>query len=255
MLTNKLTSLGDSFTTTLGDATAIQQRQTRDTTASLTAPSRDDRPQLFFERYNIGAEMGKGSFLGVHEAVNMQSTEEVMVKVVDRRELHPADAVALQDEIVALRELVGCPHIVELFEVFEEPDTTFLVMEKMRGGDLIERIISKAHYTEADAKQVCKNILLGVQYCHSKSIANRNIKPENLLLSEMGNNVDVKLSDFGYAKKVLYPNSLRTQCGTEGYTAPEILEHRPEYDVPCDLWSLGVVMYILVRPRNVCLHS
>lgn len=176
-------------------------------------------------------QLGSGSFSVVHEAVSKQSTEEVAVKVVDRRGLHPADAVALQDEIVALKEVVSCPHIVELYEVFEEPDTTFLVMEKMRGGDLIEQIISRSHYTEADAKAVCRNLLLGVQYCHSKSIANRNIKPENLLLSSPDNAVDVKLSDFCYAKKVLYPNSLRTQCGTEGYTAPEILEHRPEYDV------------------------
>jgi len=191
-------------------------------------------------------QFGTGSFSVVHEAVQKQSTEEVAVKVVDRRDLHPADAVALQDEIVALKELASCPYIVELYDVFEEPDTTFLVMEKMRGGDLIERIIKKAHYTEADAKAVCKNLLLGVQYCHSKSIANRNLKPENLLLSSKGSDTDVKISDFGYAKKVLYPNSLRTQCGTEGYTAPEILKHRPEYDVGCDMWSLGVVLYILI---------
>lgn len=177
-------------------------------------------------------QLGSGSYSTVHEAVSKLSTEEVAVKVVDRRGLDPVDAVALQDEIVALKEVVSCPHIVELYEVFEEPDTTFLVMEKMRGGDLIEQIISKSHYTEADAKAVCRNLLLGVQYCHSKSIANRNIKPENLLLSTTENVVDVKLSDFGYAKKVLYPNSLRTQCGTEGYTAPEILERHPEYDVP-----------------------
>lgn len=119
-------------------------------------------------------------------------------------------------------------------------------MEKMLGGDLIQQIISKSHYKEADAKAVCHNLLLGIQYCHNRSIAIRNIKPENLLLSSPGDDTNVKLSDFGYAKKVLYPNSLRTQCGTEGYTAPEILSHRPEYDVPCDMWSLGVVMYILI---------
>jgi serine/threonine protein kinase len=57
---------------------------------------------------------------------------------------------------------------------------------------------------------------------------------------------DVKISDFGYAKKVLYPNSLRTQCGTEGYVAPEILSHKPAYDVKCDVWSLGVIVYIVL---------
>jgi serine/threonine protein kinase len=59
-----------------------------------------------------------------------------------------------------------------------------------------------------------------------------------------GSDTEVKISDFGYAKTVTFPNSLRTQCGTEGYVAPEILEHRPAYDVPCDMWSLGVIIYI-----------
>lgn len=62
----------------------------------------------------------------------------------------------------------------------------------------------------------------------------------------MESDTDVKISDFGYAKKVLYPNSLRTQCGTEGYVAPEILSHKPAYDVKCDMWSLGVILYIVL---------
>jgi serine/threonine protein kinase len=61
-----------------------------------------------------------------------------------------------------------------------------------------------------------------------------------------GSDTDVKISDFGYAKTVAFPNALKTQCGTEGYVAPEILEHRPSYDVACDMWSLGVVIYIVL---------
>jgi serine/threonine protein kinase len=275
MLTNKMTSLEEKFTSTLGDRRAFENRQRKNaakpaavaTSGSAPAPTTPEAApapvahanipmtiseestggsKLFGEVYSLGGAFGSGSFSVVHEAVQRHTTEEVAVKVVDRRQLNPADAVRLQDEIVALRELVACPHIVELYDVFDEPDTTFLVMERMRGGELIERIIKRAHYTEADARAVCRNLLLGVQFCHSKSIANRNLKPENLLLSTEGSDVDVKISDFGCAKKVLYPNSLRTQCGTEGYTAPEILEHRPEYDVPCDMWSLGVVLYILI---------
>jgi serine/threonine protein kinase len=115
----------------------------------------------------------------------------------------------------------------------------------MKGGDLIDRIIEKHNYTEFDAKEVCRQLLMGVSYCHEKKIANRNLKPENLLL-KADSDTDVKISDFGYAKTVMFPNSLRTQCGTEGYVAPEILEHRPAYDVSCDMWSLGVILYIVL---------
>jgi serine/threonine protein kinase len=120
------------------------------------------------------------------------------------------------------------------------------VMERLRGGELIDQIIENKHYSENDARQVARNILMGLEFCHNRRIANRNIKTENLILTEKNNLVDCKISDFGFAKRVLYPNSLRTQIGTEGYVAPEILEHRPAYDVQCDMWSLGVVLYILL---------
>jgi serine/threonine protein kinase len=167
---------------------------------------------------------------------------------VDRRDLHQSDAVALQDEITALRKVVACPNVVRLYDVFDEPDTSYLVFERMRGGDLIERVIKKANYTEADARAVCKNLLLGVQFCHEKSIANRNLKPENLLLISEENDVDVKISDFAYAKKVLFPNSLRTQCGTEGYVAPEILEHRPACKLLMRSWRIVSVYFLTFSP-------
>ena len=118
----------------------------------------------------------------VYHAKHVQSEKEYAVKCVTRKELHPSDAVALQDEITALRILKDCPFIVTLHDVFEEPDDTYVILERMHGGDLIDRIIEKAHYTEADAKEVCKKLLQGVEYCHERRIANRNLKPENLLL-------------------------------------------------------------------------
>jgi serine/threonine protein kinase len=159
--------------------------------------------------------------------------------------LHPSDAVALHDEISALKKVTDCEHIVKLYDIYDEPDFTILVLELMGGGDLIDRIIEKRHYTEFDAKEVSRKLLLGVVHCHKQKIANRNLKPESLLL-KAGSDTEVKISDFGYAKTVAFPNSLRTQCGTEGYVAPEILEHRPAYDIPCDIWSLGVVIYIVL---------
>mmetsp|Transcript_44023 Transcript_44023/g.65288 ORF Transcript_44023/g.65288 Transcript_44023/m.65288 type:complete len:1102 (-) Transcript_44023:68-3373(-) len=257
--TNKLNSLNDQFKSPL-DATGPGIR--RDTEGHILMQSLaqiddswmldDDVEEgaasgkMFNELYEMGPELGAGAFSVVKSAIHTQSEKEYAVKCVPRKDLHPSDAVALQDEITALRVLVDCPHIVTLRDVFDEPNTTYVVLERMHGGDLIDRIIEKAHYTEGDAKEVCKQLLQGVAYCHERRIANRNLKPENLLLVSKESDVDVRISDFGYAKKVLYPNSLRTQCGTEGYVAPEILEHRPAYDVQCDMWGLGVIIYIVL---------
>ena len=114
--------------------------------------------------------------------MNRQTKETFAVKRVPRKDLHPSDAVALHDEIAALQLMIDCEHIVKLHDVYDEPDYTFLVLECMRGGDLNDKIIEKRHYTEFDAREVTRKLILGVAYCHERKIANRNLKPENLLL-------------------------------------------------------------------------
>lgn len=136
--------------------------------------------------FEISLQIGIGTFSVVHEVVNKYTNEVFAAKRVTRKDLHPSDAVALHDEIAALRQVTDCGHIVALYEVCDEPDFTYMVLECMRGGDLIDRIIEKRHYTEYDAKEVSRKLLLGVAYCHKKKIANRNLKPENLLLVSVG---------------------------------------------------------------------
>jgi len=220
------------------------------TSIAIGRPSREEtidevEEKTFRDSFLWGSQIGIGSFSVVHEVMMKETKEIYAAKRIDRKNLHPNDAVALHDEIAALEQVSDCEEIVKLYNVFDEPDYTFLVLECMKGGDLIDRIIEKHNYTEFDAKEVSRKLLMGVAYCHKKKIANRNLKPENLLLS-VNSDTDVKISDFGYAKTVTFPNSLRTQCGTEGYVAPEILEHRPAYDVSCDMWSLGVILYIVL---------
>jgi serine/threonine protein kinase len=130
----------------------------------------------------VSCQIGVGTFSVVHEATDRETKELFAVKRVPRKALHPSDAVALHDEIAAMHMVIGCEHIVKLCDVYDEIDYTFLVLECMRGGDLIDRIIEKRHYTEFDAKEVSRKLLIGVAYCHERKIANRNLKPENLLL-------------------------------------------------------------------------
>ena len=196
--------------------------------------------------YTWGKLIEQGGFYETREAQHNKSKDIVSVKSIKRNDMETEDAVALQDEISTLQLVADCPRVVKFVDTFEEPDFMYIVSERLRGGTLIDRITEKRYYSESEARIVAKNLLLAVEYCHNRRIANRNIKAENIMLTEQGNVVDVKISDFGMAKRVLYPNALSTACGTEGYVAPEILEHRPEYDVHCDMWSLGVTLYIVL---------
>ena len=115
----------------------------------------------------------------------------------------------------------------------------------MSGGELFDRVVAKAYYNEREARDVCRTLLEAIDFCHMRRVAHRDLKPENLLLVSEDSDSDVKLADFGFAKRVPGPNSLSTQCGTPGYVAPEILEGK-KYDVKADMWSIGVILYILM---------
>jgi len=163
---------------------------------------------------------------------------------VTKSKLTIEDDIALKDEIMVLNELQH-PHIIRLYDVYEEKDFWYLVTEKMSGGELFDRIVAKSYYNEKEARDVCKILFQAIGHCHNNSVAHRDLKPENLLLRSEVNDSEIKIADFGFAKKVLTPNSLTTQCGTPGYVAPEILEGIA-YDTKSDMWSLGVIIYILL---------
>jgi serine/threonine protein kinase len=200
--------------------------------------------KTFDGEYARGKTLGEGAFSVVIEATKKGTSESFAVKVVTKSKLTKEDEIALKDEIQVLKELQH-QHIIRLYDVYEEKDFWYLVTEKMMGGELFDRIVSKSFYNEKEARDVCKILFEAIGYCHSHSVAHRDLKPENLLLRSEENDSEIKIADFGFAKKVLTPNSLTTQCGTPGYVAPEILEGVP-YDMKSDMWSLGVIVYILL---------
>lgn len=137
----------------------------------------------FCELYDVGGRLGSAELYTIRVVKHKQSDDEYAVKSVQRKRLQPGSAIALQDEIRALKMLKGCESIIALHDVFEEPDATFLVFEcNMREGFLIDRVLKKTCYAEGDARMVCRNLLKGVQHCHDRRIANRNLKLENILL-------------------------------------------------------------------------
>nr|P49139.2 RecName: Full=MAP kinase-activated protein kinase 2; Short=MAPK-activated protein kinase 2; Short=MAPKAP kinase 2; Short=MAPKAP-K2; Short=MAPKAPK-2; Short=MK-2; Short=MK2 [Oryctolagus cuniculus] len=144
-----------------------------------------------------------------------------------------------------------CPHIVRIVDVYENlyagRKCLLIVMECLDGGELFSRIQDRGDqaFTEREASEIMKSIGEAIQYLHSINIAHRDVKPENLLYTSKRPKAILKLTDFGFAKETTSHNSLTTPCYTPYYVAPEVLG--PEkYDKSCDMWSLGVIMYILL---------
>jgi serine/threonine protein kinase len=177
------------------------------------------------------------------------------VKVCDKTKLGKEDLLALQQEITILQSLGGHDHIVHLYNVYNDPDKCYLVMEYMAGGALVDSLIKLKTYSERDAMHACAQILKALQFCHERKIAHRDIKLQNILLAhtvykELGlDNIHpscIKVCDFGFAITPAESHSgLKTSCGTLEYVAPEILLGK-SYGYAVDMWSVGVLVYTLL---------
>lgn len=155
------------------------------------------------------------------------------------------------DSEVSILKKVKHPNIIGLLDLFESESKLFLVMElyesaniRVTGGELYDDIISRGHYSEKDASMLTRTILEAVQYLHNIGIAHRDLKPENLMFSSKLPDRKLMLGDFGLSKIFDDDAIMKTACGTPNYVAPEVLK-RQGYGSAVDLWSIGVICYIL----------
>ncbi|XP_066152770.1 MAP kinase-activated protein kinase 2 [Euwallacea fornicatus] len=188
--------------------------------------------------------LGLGINGKVVECYNKKTREKFALKIL-------VESEKAKREVTLHWRASGCRHIVNIIDVYENKygsNTCLLVvMECMEGGELFQRIQERPEgaFTEREAAQVMHEIGVAVKYLHDINIAHRDLKPENLLYSKKGTYGVLKLTDFGFAKETINKDTLQTPCYTPYYVAPEVLG--PEkYDKSCDIWSLGVIMYILL---------
>jgi serine/threonine protein kinase len=142
---------------------------------NLTTPWTTYSPLNLFCSSHINKQLGEGAFSVVIEATKRGTDEHYAVKVVTKSKLTKEDEIALKDEIDVLNELKH-EHIIRLYNVYEEPSYYYLITEQMKGGELFDRIVSKSFYNEKEARDVCKILFEAIGYCHSRSIAHRDLK-------------------------------------------------------------------------------
>uniref|UniRef100_A0A6B2LBU9 Protein kinase domain-containing protein n=1 Tax=Arcella intermedia TaxID=1963864 RepID=A0A6B2LBU9_9EUKA len=150
----------------------------------------------------------------------------------------------LKNEVEILKKMEH-PYIIKLYDIFESETTLYLVMELVTGGELFDRIVEREQYSEANAKEVMKQLFSAIEYFHSLGIVHRDLKPENLLLEKEIDDTNIKVTDFGLSRVYTEDMMMQTACGTPGYVAPEVLECKG-YDKEVDMWSAGVILYILL---------
>ena len=135
------------------------------------------------------------------------------------------------------------PHIMKVYELIESDDGVFIVMEYAPGGELYDWLLKKQKVSEDNARIIFQQLIYSLEYCHEHSVAHRDIKLENILLDDQGN---IKLGDFGLANYCKDGRFLHTSCGSVNYAAPEIISGEPYSGPEVDIWSAGIVLFILV---------
>ncbi|EPS59727.1 hypothetical protein M569_15078, partial [Genlisea aurea] len=203
----------------------------------------------FVGHYELGEEVGRGHFGFTCSARGKKGNlkgRDVAVKVIPKSKM--TTAIAIEDvrrEVKILRALTGHRNLVEFYEAYEDGENVYVVMELCKGGELLDRILSRGgKYSEEDAKVVMVQILSVVSYCHLQGVVHRDLKPENFLFTLKDDHSPLKAIDFGLSDYVKPDERLNDIVGSAYYVAPEVL-HR-SYGTEADMWSIGVIAYILL---------
>ncbi|XP_038934949.1 ribosomal protein S6 kinase alpha-2 isoform X2 [Rattus norvegicus] len=195
----------------------------------------------FTDGYEIKEDIGVGSYSVCKRCVHKATDAEYAVKIIDKSKRDPSE------EIEILLRYGQHPNIITLKDVYDDGKYVYLVMELMRGGELLDRILRQRCFSEREASDVLYTIARTMDYLHSQGVVHRDLKPSNILyMDESGNPESIRICDFGFAKQLRAENGLlMTPCYTANFVAPEVLK-RQGYDAACDVWSLGILLYTML---------
>jgi len=234
----------DSSAVTLGDAKINNRRDIHPNPVMITDTLSDVRV-----KYHINPkEIGHGHYGVVRKCMDRETKVWYAIKSIRKSKVGKVDV--LRREVALLKEC-DHPNIIELVEVHEDQKYLHLITELCTGGELFDRIIEKTqsdegHFSERDAAKLVLCILDAIAYCHDqKGIVHRDLKPENFLFSSKEEDAVIKIIDFGLSRHDdVKAGIMNTKVGTPYYVAPEVLNR--EYTKSCDIWSIGVITYILL---------
>ncbi|XP_022761411.1 CBL-interacting serine/threonine-protein kinase 14-like [Durio zibethinus] len=212
--------------------------------AASSSTTNELSEMTLFGKYEIGKLLGCGAFAKVYHARNVRTGQSVAIKAVSKQKVFKGGFVAQVKREIDIMRRLRHPNIVKLIEVLATKTKIYVVMEYAKGGELFTRI-SRGRFSEDLSRRYFQQLISAVGFCHSRGVFHRDLKPENLLLDE---NWNLKITDFGLSAVTdqIQPDGLlHTLCGTPAYVAPEILAKKGYDGAKVDVWSCGIVLYVL----------
>jgi len=196
--------------------------------------------------YRVGRKLGEAPSREVRAAVNTNTGERVAVKIMQKAGLSCDAEIRMRREYTVLQHM-DHPNLVRLYDVIENPSELIMVME-LAQTDLFTYLTSKleGHMDEDEAKRIMHQIALGVEYLHSHNFVHRDLKLENILMTDGC----MFIADFGFATYWDEDTYTRAVCESLTYTAPEIVNAQPYIGPEVDMWSLGVLLYSMVTGEH-----
>ncbi|KAJ4728039.1 Non-specific serine/threonine protein kinase [Melia azedarach] len=197
-------------------------------------------------KYELGRTLGEGSFAKVKFAKNVETGDCVAIKIVDRDQVLRHKMVEQIKREISTMKLIKHPNVIKIIEVMASKTKIYIILEFVDGGELFDKIAKHGRLREDEARRYFQQLINAVDYCHSRGVYHRDLKPENLLLDSYG---VLKISDFGlsaFSQQVREDGLLHTACGTPNYVAPEVLNDKGYDGRTSDVWSCGVILFVLM---------
>ena len=196
-------------------------------------------------QYILQQTLGAGSFGKVKLATHALTGHRVAMKIINRRKISSLDMGGRVKREIQYLKLLRHPHIIKLYEVITTPNDIIMVIE-YAGGELFQYIVDRGRMPEPEARRFFQQVICAMEYCHRHKIVHRDLKPENLLLDEY---LNVKIGDFGLSNIMTDGDFLKTSCGSPNYAAPEVISGRLYAGPEIDIWSCGVILYVMLCGR------
>jgi tRNA A-37 threonylcarbamoyl transferase component Bud32 len=196
--------------------------------------------------YQVIRRIGAGSFGKVYQAVSVLTGKEVAIKKFDKAEIKTELAKQKIFQEAKILTMLDHPNVARLLEVFENKGNIFCVMEFAKEGDLLDLIKARGPLAEDIARFVTVQVAHGLKHCHGRGVLHRDVKLDNVLLSA---NFVAKICDFGISRVVRPGEVMREDCGTPAYTAPEVVAGAGYSGFQADVWSLGVMLFVMVTGK------